>query len=93
MLKIIIAGHVTLDRIRADQQERRTWVPGGPAVHASLAAASLGVKPYIVSKIGRDFGRDRIEWLRQMGVDTLFLKVTAAPTTKFEIRYRRGRDP
>lgn len=91
MLMIMIAGHVTLDRIRTDQQERRTWVPGGPAVHASLAAASLGIKPHIVSKIGRDFGRERIEWLRQMGVDTRFLKVTAAPTTKFEIRYRRGR--
>jgi len=49
----------------------------------------LGAKTYIVSKIGTDFGKTREKWLRRK-VNTSFLKVTQASTTKFEIRYSKG---
>ncbi len=91
MLDFVTVGHITLDRIRRGRQERPIWIPGGPAVHASLIAASLGAKTYALSKVGTDFGRSRMKWLVQMGVDTRLLKVSRTPTTKFEIRYRGER--
>ena len=89
MLELVTVGHVTLDQIGTSPR-KKMWLAGGPAVHASLAAASLGIKPYIISKVGEDFGTRRIEWLREMGTDTRFLKVTTTPTTRFEIKYQKG---
>ncbi len=87
MLDFVTVGHITLDCIRRGRQERPTWIPGGPAVHASLIAASLGAKTYALSKVGTDFGRSRMKWLVQMAIDTRLLKVSRTPTTRFEIRY------
>jgi len=89
MLEFVTVGHVTLDRITRERGNRLHWIPGGPAVHTSFAAASLGAKTYIVSKIGTDFGKAREKWLKRK-VNTSFLKVTQASTTKFEIRYSKG---
>jgi sugar/nucleoside kinase (ribokinase family) len=91
MLEMVVVGHVTLDRIRASSRKRLKWVPGGPAVHTSLTAASLGTETYILSKVGGDFGNERIRWLRQRGVKTKFLKVVSSPTTRFEIEYRNDK--
>lgn len=88
MLDMVVVGHVTLDRIRTNHRKRMMWVPGGPAIHTSLTAASLGTETYVISKIGRDFGNRRIKWLRQRGVKTRFLRVVSSPTTRFEIKYR-----
>jgi len=87
MLDFVTVGHITLDCIRRGRPERLTWVPGGPAVHTSLIVASLGTKTYALSKVGADFGRSRIRWIAQTGVDTRLLKMSSTPTTKFEIRY------
>jgi len=91
MLLLVTLGHVTLDRIKMGEQRKTSWVPGGPAVHTSLTATSLRARPHIVSKVGTDFGQRRVRWLRQKGVDTKFLSVVTAPTTKFEITYRNDR--
>jgi len=91
MLELVTAGHITLDCIRRDPHKRPTWIPGGPAVHTSLIAASLGAKTYVISKVGMDFGKSRRKWLGQMGVGTRLLKVKPAPTTRFELRYWKER--
>jgi len=88
MLDFLTVGHITLDRI-VRPEKRTIWVLGGPAVHTSLTVSSLGCKPYVLSKVGPDFGKNRRGWLRRMGVGTKLLKAVPAPTTRFEIRYRR----
>jgi len=88
MLRLVTLGHVTLDRIGIGRYRKTGWVPGGPAVHTSLTAISLGARPLITSKVGTDFGQRRVRWLRQKGVDIRFLTVVKAPTTKFEITYK-----
>lgn len=47
----------------------------------------MGMRIYVISNVGADFGRGRRKWLRQMGVRTRFLRVRPAKTTRFEIRY------
>jgi len=91
MLRLVTLGHVTLDRIKTGRHRKTGWIPGGPAVHTSLTATSLRARPHITSKVGTDFGQRRIRWLRQKGVDTRFLTVAKAPTTKFEITYQNDR--
>lgn len=91
MLDFVTVGHITLDYVRGGQEKRTMWVPGGPAVHTSLTASSLGADTYILSKVGTDFGRSRRNWLHQMRVRTRFLKVRSTPTTRFEIRYWKQR--
>ena len=91
MLDFVTVGHITLDYIKGGPRKKVRWVPGGPAVHTSLTASSLGARTYILSKVGTDFGTSRRKWLRQMGVRTRFLKVRSTPTTRFEIRYLKQR--
>jgi sugar/nucleoside kinase (ribokinase family) len=63
---------------------------GGPPAYVSVAAARLGAKVSVISKVGNDFPNEYYEWLQNNGVYLSALKrVSNASTTRFIIEYKR----
>jgi len=56
-------------------------VLGSPAAYSSVAAARLGVKAGITTKVGKDMPQDLLKSLLEAGVDTTGLKVEGEDTT------------
>jgi sugar/nucleoside kinase (ribokinase family) len=56
-----------------------------------VAAAKLGAKVSVVSKVGEDFSNNYIKWLENNKIDLIGLKrVKGASTTQFVIKYQKG---
>lgn len=83
---LVIVGHIVLDYIRRNGPARGPY-PGGPCVYAGSSAAAIGASVATVSKVGRDFGRKRLSWLRGRGVAIDRVRVAPCSTTSFEISY------
>jgi len=56
-------------------------VLGSPAAYSSVAAARLGVKAGIITKVGKDIPQDLLKPFLEAGVDTTGLKVEGEDTT------------
>jgi len=56
-------------------------VLGSPAAYSSVAAAKLGVKTGITTKVGKDIPQDLLKSLLEAGVDTTGLKIEGEDTT------------
>ena len=56
-------------------------VLGSPAAYSSVAAARLGVKAGIITKVGKDIPQDLLKPLFEAGVDTRGLKIEGEDTT------------
>ncbi len=85
---IAVCGNLTLDELV--QGSKTTVLPGGSALFASGAAASLGAKVSILGNIGRDYPSSNITRLRNLCVDTRFLYRTSDLTTRFRITRFNG---
>jgi fructokinase len=84
---LLVVGHFALDTIYKNEKLVGKFL-GGPPTYVSLAAAKLGVRVSILSKVGHDFKKGYIELLTSNLVDLSLVKnVTEAETTKFELRY------
>jgi sugar/nucleoside kinase (ribokinase family) len=86
---LTVAGYIVLDYISRGRTVTGPLL-GGPSTYASLAARALGASVAVVSRVGHDFGRDRLEWFRKRGVTTSHIRVCDTPTTSFKIHYRNG---
>lgn len=62
-------------------------VLGSPAAYSSVAAARLGVKAGIITKVGKDIPQDLLKSLLEAGVDTTGLKVEGEDTTTNLLSY------
>jgi len=83
---LIVVGHITLDLIsRAGEKTREAM--GGVSTYTSIAAARLGAKVGVVSKVGDDFQRGYLDSFRKAGVDLSGLSITGGGTTIFENIY------
>ena len=84
---LIVVGHLAIDNIYRDEKFLGRFLGGSPT-YVSSTAAKLGVKVSVLSKVGRDFGKEYIEALTESNVDLSFLKrIKDAETTKFVLRY------
>ncbi len=63
MTSIEIIGHVTLDNIVTRKKFFRE-ILGGPPSYGGLALASLGVKVYVTTRLGRDFPEKYLKHLK-----------------------------
>ena len=70
----------------------RQHVPqmGSPCVYASLGARALNASVVLGSKVGRDFGAERLTWLHKRGIDIGHVTQTNSRTTSFKISYFDG---
>ncbi len=91
MFDLVTVGHFALDTIRSPKIRLSRIALGGPPTYVSVAAAKLGAKVAVISKIGEDFSDEYFEWLKNRGVDLSGLKRTPnASTTRFVLEYENG---
>jgi sugar/nucleoside kinase (ribokinase family) len=86
---LAIVGHIVLDYVSGRGLVRGPRL-GGPCTYAGLAANSLGAKAVAISRVGKDFGSNRLCFLEEHGISTSHVKATSSPTTCFRISYRDG---
>jgi sugar/nucleoside kinase (ribokinase family) len=81
---IITVGHFSIDFIISKDGSKSNPVLGGPPTYVSLAALNFGMKVSVMSKVGKDFSSESIDWLREKGLNLSFLQVVEdALTTSF----------
>ena len=91
MFDLVTVGHFAIDFIKSPKIASPQLTLGGPPTYTSIAAAKLGAKVSVISKVGKDFHNANLEWLKANGVDLSGLKqVRSAATTKFIITYKNG---
>jgi sugar/nucleoside kinase (ribokinase family) len=88
MFDLVTVGHFAIDLITSPRIHLPKPTLGGPPTYVSVAAAKLGAKVSVISKVGKDFPKAYLGWLKSNGVDLTGLeKVRKATTTRFHIRY------
>lgn len=86
---LVTIGHFAIDTITSPRIASAKTRLGGPPTYVSVAAAWLGSRVSVISKVGGDFPGEYLEWLQQNKVDLLGLKrVANAETTRFAIEYK-----
>jgi sugar/nucleoside kinase (ribokinase family) len=88
MFDLVVVGHFTIDQITIDET-RFDCILGGPPTYSSLAARKLGANVSVVSKVGDDFPRLFIDFLKNSGIDLDGLGVVkSCQTTNFVLDYK-----
>lgn len=85
-----VVGHVVLDYISRGERVQGPTL-GGPCTYSSLAARALDASVVVLSKVGSDFGRKRLSWLRSRGVAVQRIGIVKSSTTCFRISYQGNR--
>jgi len=86
---LVTVGHFAIDTICSPMIMQPKATLGGPPTYVSVAAAKLGAKVSVVSKVGDDFPDEYLEWLQNKHVDLSGLKrVSNASTTRFVLEYK-----
>lgn len=87
---IVTVGHFVIDTISLPTGMSERTELGGSATYVSVAAAKLGAKVSVISKVGEDFPNKYLQWLRNNHVNLSGLKRTArGTTTKFSLKYQQ----
>jgi sugar/nucleoside kinase (ribokinase family) len=87
MAVLTVVGHVALDRVVTDHEDR-TQI-GGPPSYVSLISRTLGLDIRTATKVGDDLPDWLAEHIRQLGINLQDKIVEGAQTTKFILDYRR----
>jgi sugar/nucleoside kinase (ribokinase family) len=86
---IVTVGHFAIDTIRSPKMEQAMTNLGGPPTYVSVAAARLGAKVSVISKVGSDFPKQYRNWLQRNNIDLSGLKqVEGEATTRFSVKYQ-----
>jgi sugar/nucleoside kinase (ribokinase family) len=86
---IVTVGHFAIDTISSPKMTQAITNLGGPPTYVSVAAARLGAKVSVISKVGRDFPKEYRDWLQRNNVDLSGLKqVEGEVTTRFSLKYQ-----
>lgn len=91
MSKVLILGGVIIDQYYMVSDYPRCGtdtfiseafkIPGGCSLNVAATLKNLGCEPYLYSKVGTDAeGAQIIDYLKQKGMDTQFIKSVEAPT-------------
>ncbi|MFQ6073829.1 MAG: carbohydrate kinase family protein, partial [Candidatus Bathyarchaeia archaeon] len=92
MFDLVTVGHFAIDLITSPKIASPQPTLGGPPTYTSIAAAKLGTKVSVISKVGEDFQNRYSEWLKARGVELSGLKqVRGAATTRFALTYKDGK--
>jgi sugar/nucleoside kinase (ribokinase family) len=86
LLDIVVMGHFAIDRVEINGKALPPSL-GGTVAFSSLAAAMLGSKVGIVSKVGPDFRDDNLLIFTRSGIDVSGVKKVSTPTTKYRLQY------
>nr|MDO8134825.1 PfkB family carbohydrate kinase [Candidatus Njordarchaeum guaymaensis] len=87
LLDMVVVGHFSIDYVERDDKAFPPSI-GGTVTFSSLAAARLGAKVGIVSKVGPDFRDDHLLIFARNGIDVSNVRKVGTPTTKYRLRYQ-----
>ncbi len=90
MFDLIVIGHLLKERIVFADGKETGPVLGGPAAYASVAAAKLGLKVGLVTKIGKDMPEKLLKVFEEVGVDTEGIRIGDKTTTNRLIYEKSG---
>lgn len=86
---LVTVGHFAIDTIISSKTMDSKTTLGGPPTYVSVAAAKLGAKVSVISKVGNDFPKEYLTWLQNNNVDLSGLeRVSNACTTHYVLEYR-----
>ncbi len=86
---IVTVGHFAIDTISSPKMAQAITDLGGPPTYVSVAAARLGAKVSVISKVGSDFPKEYRNWLQHNNVDLEGLEqVESRGTTRFSLEYQ-----
>lgn len=87
---LVTVGHFAIDTISSPKLIPERTALGGSPTYVSVAAAELGAKVSVISKCGKDFSDQYLDWLRSNHVDLSGLKrIRSGDTTRFVLRYQQ----
>jgi sugar/nucleoside kinase (ribokinase family) len=87
-LDIAVVGHFSIDSIRLPIRPNPFIMLGGAAAYVSLVVKRLEGNVSIISRVGADFPKAYIWWLKEEGIDVSnVIKQETEKTTRFELEY------
>ncbi len=90
MFDLIVIGHLLKEKIIFADSKETGPVLGSPAAYASVAAARLGLKVGLVTKIGKDMPKKLLKVFEEVGVDTEGIRICDNTTTNRLIYEKSG---
>jgi sugar/nucleoside kinase (ribokinase family) len=88
-LKIAIASHIVIDKIRTSDDIVFESL-GGPACYSGITSRRFGLDVTLVTKVGRDFPAELYQILENNSISLGQNTLTDSPTTKFQIIAQNG---
>lgn len=88
---LVVIGHLLKERIIFADGKETGPVLGSPAAYASVAAARLGLKVGLVTKIGKDMPEKLLKVFEKVGVDTEGIRIGNNTTTNSLIYKKSGK--
>jgi sugar/nucleoside kinase (ribokinase family) len=86
---IVTVGHFAIDTISSRETAHARTTLGGSATYASVAAARLGARISVISKVGKDFPAEYRNWLQRNNIDLSGLRqAETGVTTRFSLKYQ-----
>lgn len=86
---LVTVGHFAIDTIISSKITDPQIALGGPPTYVSVAAAKMGVRVSVISKVGGDFPEKYHVWLQENDVDLSGIKlVSNACTTRYVLEYK-----
>jgi len=83
-LRIAIASHIVIDRIRTIDQIVFDSL-GGPPCYSGITSRRFGFDVNLITKIGNDLQRDSYDFLQKNNLVLTETALSDSPTTKFQI--------
>jgi len=85
---IMVCGNFAIDRIKTAKKAEEIVRLGGPPFYSAVIARRLNAKVLVLSKVGLDFTEKFLDPLKNVGIDTSYIKkVENTKTTRFYIEY------
>jgi len=92
MFDLVTVGNFTIDIVTSNRIVNPSPTLGGPPAYVSVSARQLGLRVSVISKVGKDFSKGYVSWLKANDIDLSGLKlVKNALTTSFTSQYRNGK--
>jgi len=83
---LLVVGNLTIDKVII--RGGRRIQAGGSAFYTPLAAAKMGLRVGIISKVGYDYQKEYLDEMRAIGIDVAGVEnVRDTPTTRFLLDY------
>jgi len=92
MFDLVTVGNFTIDLIISHRIASPSPSLGGPPTYASLAARKLGSRVSVIAKVGKDFPKEYVSWLKANDIDLSGLRQDKdVLTTSFALHYENGK--